>query len=101
MPAGFGLSVPVFFLTPYGWILWIVVPKAAGRLFRTRPHPAAGDPPGAGCRVPAGQPAGAGIGLSGARPAAIREAISSAVLTSGEPGPLVVETAIARCSQGR
>ncbi|GHE24645.1 DUF1211 domain-containing membrane protein [Kitasatospora indigofera] len=43
MLAGFGLSVPVFFLTPYGWILWIVLPKAAGRLFRTRPHPAAGD----------------------------------------------------------
>jgi hypothetical protein len=42
MLLGFGLSVPVFFLTPYGWILWIVLPQAAGRLFRSRPHPSAG-----------------------------------------------------------
>ncbi|MFC8454099.1 TMEM175 family protein [Kitasatospora sp. NPDC057223] len=40
---GFGLSVPVFFLTPYAWILWIVVPKAAKGLPRSRPPASAGD----------------------------------------------------------
>ncbi|GAA5023812.1 hypothetical protein [Kitasatospora paranensis] len=36
MMLGFGLSVPVFFLTTYGWILWIVCPVAAGQLSRFR-----------------------------------------------------------------
>jgi uncharacterized membrane protein len=28
----FGLSIPVFFLTGYGWVLWFLVPMALGRL---------------------------------------------------------------------
>jgi uncharacterized membrane protein len=30
--AGFGLSIPVFFVTTYGWVLWFVIPVLAGRL---------------------------------------------------------------------
>jgi hypothetical protein len=33
---GFGLSIPVFFLTPYAWVLWFAVPLLAGRLRRSR-----------------------------------------------------------------
>jgi len=28
---GFGLSIPVFFVTTYGWVLWIVVPLLVSR----------------------------------------------------------------------
>jgi hypothetical protein len=34
--AGFGLSIPVFFLTSYAWVLWFAVPLLAGRLRRSR-----------------------------------------------------------------
>ena len=33
---GFGLSIPVFFVTTYGWVLWIVVPLLGRRLSRRR-----------------------------------------------------------------
>ena len=36
---GFGISIPVFFLTPYGWILWFVIPAGIGwvrKFFRNR-----------------------------------------------------------------
>jgi uncharacterized membrane protein len=33
---GFALSIPVFFATSYGWVLWIVVPLLTRRLFRRR-----------------------------------------------------------------
>jgi hypothetical protein len=33
---GFGLSIPVFFVTPYGWVIWIVGPLLVGRLYRLR-----------------------------------------------------------------
>ena len=32
---GFGLSIPVFFATTYGWLLWVAIPVLAG-LFRQR-----------------------------------------------------------------
>ncbi|MFI6448396.1 TMEM175 family protein [Kitasatospora sp. NPDC050543] len=38
MMLGFGLSIPVFFLTPYAWVLWILIPRAIGRLLRNRPR---------------------------------------------------------------
>jgi hypothetical protein len=31
---GFGLSIPVFFVTTYGWVLWFAVPVAVIRLRR-------------------------------------------------------------------
>lgn len=31
---GFGLSIPVFFATTYGWVLWIVIPLLVARLGR-------------------------------------------------------------------
>ncbi|MEV6210286.1 TMEM175 family protein [Kitasatospora sp. NPDC051914] len=34
MLAGFGLSVPLFFLTPFAWVLWIALPVAAGQVRR-------------------------------------------------------------------
>jgi uncharacterized membrane protein len=34
---GFGLSIPVFFLTKYGWVLWAVVPIVMGILRRRYP----------------------------------------------------------------
>ncbi len=34
--AGFGLSIPIFFLTPYAWVLWFAVPVLAARLRRSR-----------------------------------------------------------------
>jgi hypothetical protein len=34
--AGFGLSIPAFFLTPYAWVLWFAVPVLAARLRRAR-----------------------------------------------------------------
>jgi uncharacterized membrane protein len=34
--AGFSLSIPVLFLTPWAWVLWIVVPSAASRWFKYR-----------------------------------------------------------------
>jgi uncharacterized membrane protein len=34
---GFGLSIPVFFVTEYAWVLWIVVPVLARRLSRRQP----------------------------------------------------------------
>jgi uncharacterized membrane protein len=33
---GFGLSIPVFFATTYGWILWIVMPILVSRVDRLR-----------------------------------------------------------------
>ena len=33
---GFGLSVPVFFATTYGWVLWFLSPVLAGQLRRRR-----------------------------------------------------------------
>jgi uncharacterized membrane protein len=33
---GFGLSIPVFFATTYGWVLWIVMPMLAARVDRAR-----------------------------------------------------------------
>ena len=33
---GFGLSIPVFFVTDYAWVLWIVVPLLVRRLYRLR-----------------------------------------------------------------
>jgi uncharacterized membrane protein len=29
---GFGLSIPLFFVTSYAWVIWIVVPLVVGRL---------------------------------------------------------------------
>ncbi len=40
---GFGLSIPVFFLTTRGWILWIVIPVAVGQLHRYRRRRAVND----------------------------------------------------------
>jgi len=34
--AAFGLSIPVFFVTSYGWVLWIAVPVAESFWFRHR-----------------------------------------------------------------
>jgi hypothetical protein len=34
----FGLSIPVFFFTSYGWVLWFAVPMALGRLHRASAH---------------------------------------------------------------
>ena len=33
---GFGLSVPVFFVTSYGWVLWIAAPLTVARVYRRR-----------------------------------------------------------------
>jgi uncharacterized membrane protein len=33
---GFGLSIPVFFLTTYGWVLWFAAPLAVGQMYRFR-----------------------------------------------------------------
>jgi uncharacterized membrane protein len=33
---GFGLSIPIFFLTIYGWVLWIAGPLLVHRLYRVR-----------------------------------------------------------------
>jgi uncharacterized membrane protein len=45
----FGLSIPVFFFTSYGWALWFAVPIALGRLHRAsahrRPGPGGPGPP--------------------------------------------------------
>ena len=34
--AGFGLSIPVFFVTTYGWVVWIVGPLLVHQLYRFR-----------------------------------------------------------------
>jgi uncharacterized membrane protein len=34
----FGLSIPAFFFTSYGWVLWFAVPLALGRLHRASAH---------------------------------------------------------------
>jgi uncharacterized membrane protein len=34
----FGLSIPVFFVTRYGWVLWFAVPMVLGRLHRASAH---------------------------------------------------------------
>jgi uncharacterized membrane protein len=34
----FGLSIPVFFATSYGWVLWFAVPAALGRLRSASAH---------------------------------------------------------------
>jgi hypothetical protein len=33
---GFGLSIPVFFATTYGWALWFAGPPAAQQVYRAR-----------------------------------------------------------------
>jgi uncharacterized membrane protein len=33
---GFGLSIPLFFVTGYAWLLWIIMPILAGQLQRRR-----------------------------------------------------------------
>jgi uncharacterized membrane protein len=33
---GFGLSIPVFFITPYGWIIWFIGPLLVHQLYRLR-----------------------------------------------------------------
>jgi uncharacterized membrane protein len=33
---GFALSIPIFFVTEYAWVLWIVVPLLVRQLFRLR-----------------------------------------------------------------
>jgi uncharacterized membrane protein len=33
---GFGLSIPVFFATTYGWVLWFAVPMLVQRVYRLR-----------------------------------------------------------------
>jgi uncharacterized membrane protein len=33
---GFGLSIPVFFVTTYGWVVWIAGPLLVHRLYRLR-----------------------------------------------------------------
>ncbi len=38
MVVGFGLSIPIFFATTYGWVLWFAAPMATGRVYRFR-HP--------------------------------------------------------------
>jgi uncharacterized membrane protein len=32
--AGFGLSIPLLFVAPYAWLLWVLVPLLAGRVIR-------------------------------------------------------------------
>jgi len=48
--AGFGLSIPLFFVTTGAWLLWIVVPLLAGQVSRLRRRdshgPGAGQAPG-------------------------------------------------------
>ena len=34
--AGFGLSIPVFFITTYGWVVWVIGPLLVHRLYRLR-----------------------------------------------------------------
>jgi hypothetical protein len=34
--AGFGLSIPLFFVTTDAWLLWFIVPPLAGRVSRLR-----------------------------------------------------------------
>jgi hypothetical protein len=36
--AGFGLSVPLFFVTTSVWLLWVIVPLQAGQVSRPRPR---------------------------------------------------------------
>jgi uncharacterized membrane protein len=36
--AGFALSIPVFFATRYGWVLWVVMPPLVGRVRRWAAH---------------------------------------------------------------
>ena len=36
MLAGFGLSIPVFFVTTYGWALWLAGPLVAQQVYRSR-----------------------------------------------------------------
>jgi hypothetical protein len=44
---GFGLSIPVFFVTTYAWVMWIVVPLLVSRWShrRRRGPPASGRQP--------------------------------------------------------
>src|SRR5690349_2661546 len=42
----FGLSIPVFFVTKYGWVLWFAVPMALARLHHVPPHLRSGRPGG-------------------------------------------------------
>jgi uncharacterized membrane protein len=48
LAAGFGLSIPVFFVTTYGWVIWVAVPRLAWRGYRLRHRtdrdPASGQP---------------------------------------------------------
>jgi uncharacterized membrane protein len=45
MMVGFGLSIPLFFATTNGWILWLVAPVVAGQVHRFRKRSRA-KPPG-------------------------------------------------------
>jgi TMEM175 potassium channel family protein len=47
LAAGFGLSIPVFFATSYGWVVWIAVPVAAHVWDRSRRAAARRRPPAA------------------------------------------------------
>jgi uncharacterized membrane protein len=45
---GFGLSIPLFFVTNYAWVLWFLIPQLAGRLRQRRGRnrrPPEPDPP--------------------------------------------------------
>ena len=44
MTLGFGLSIPVFFATRYGWVLWIAVPLLARSFHRLRNRKRPGAP---------------------------------------------------------
>jgi uncharacterized membrane protein len=52
---GFGLSIPVFFATTYGWVLWIVTPMAVHRLDRLRRRRDTDSPDGSSPEPPLGR----------------------------------------------
>jgi len=42
--AGFGLSIPLFFVTTRAWPLWLIVPPLAGQVSRLRRRGGHGQP---------------------------------------------------------
>ena len=44
MMLGFGLSIPVFFATSYGWVIWIMVPLLLRIIHRRRNRKRSGVP---------------------------------------------------------
>jgi hypothetical protein len=48
---GFGLSIPVFFVTTNAWILWFAVPALVARFATSAGEGATGRPAGHGARV--------------------------------------------------